>query len=48
MAAVFINEFVNPSTPWMHLDIAGVAYKEHATGVPMSSLFHFLNHIVSW
>lgn len=48
MAAVFLNEFVNPSTPWMHLDIAGVAYKEHATGVPMSSLFHFLKDVFTW
>ena len=47
MAAVFLNEFVDPSTPWIHLDIAGVAYKKHATGEPMTSLFYFLKDVVN-
>jgi len=48
MAAVFLNEFVEPKTPWIHLDIAGVAYKQHATGEPMSSLFRFLKDGIPW
>jgi leucyl aminopeptidase len=48
MAGLFLNEFVNPKTPWMHLDIAGVAYKQHATGEPLSSLFYFLKDHITW
>ena len=48
MAAVFLNEFVEPKTPWIHLDIAGVAYKTRATGEPMTSLFYFLKDGITW
>lgn len=48
MAAVFLNEFVEPRTPWIHLDIAGVAYKTRATGEPMTSLFYFLKDGIIW
>ena len=48
MAAVFLNEFVEPTTPWIHLDIAGVAYKQHATGEPLASLFYFLKDGIVW
>jgi leucyl aminopeptidase len=42
LAGVFLNEFVDPKVPWIHLDIAGVAYKDNATGEPMRSLYYFL------
>lgn len=48
MAAVFINEFIDSKTPWVHLDIAGVAYKTNATGEPMTSLFYFLKEGIEW
>ena len=48
MAAVFINEFIDSKTPWIHLDIAGVAYKTNATGEPMTSLFYFLKDGIEW
>jgi len=31
-AGLFIEEFVKPHTPWVHLDIAGPAFAEKATG----------------
>ncbi|MBN8486414.1 MAG: leucyl aminopeptidase [Burkholderiales bacterium] len=44
-AAKFLHRFVG-STPWAHLDIAGVAYKggatKGATGRPVGLLTHFL------
>jgi leucyl aminopeptidase len=48
MAAVFINEFVDSKNPWIHLDIAGVAFKNGATGEPMTSLFYFLKDGIEW
>ena len=32
-AAQFIQRFVQDGMPWMHLDIAGVAYVSKATGL---------------
>jgi leucyl aminopeptidase len=48
MAAVFLNEFVDPKNPWIHLDIAGVAYDHGATGEPIKSLFYFLKDGIVW
>ena len=31
-AALFLQEFVEPGVPWVHLDIAGPAYSESGTG----------------
>ena len=42
MAGMFLNEFIPNTTPWIHLDIAGVSYKDESTGEPMLSLYHFL------
>lgn len=33
LAAIFLREFVPPSIPWAHLDIAGPAYTEDEEGV---------------
>jgi leucyl aminopeptidase len=49
-AAAFIEEFINEGTKWLHLDIAGTAfrtsprYKEFygATGVPVNTLYQYL------
>jgi leucyl aminopeptidase len=30
VAGLFLKEFVNPNTPWLHLDIAGPSYNEGA------------------
>ena len=47
VAGLFLKEFVNPNTPWLHLDIAGPSYNEGAahgytpvggTGVAVRSL----------
>ena len=42
MAGMFLAEFAPKKTPWLHLDIAGVAYREKATGEPMLTLYYFL------
>jgi leucyl aminopeptidase len=50
-AALFLAEFVG-DTPWVHLDIAGPAFQDHATdlgpagatGVPVRALVRFLLH----
>ena len=43
MAGMFLAEFAPKKTPWIHLDIAGVAYHEKATGAPMLTLYNFLS-----
>ena len=42
MGGMYLKEFVDEKIPWIHLDIAGVAYREQATGEPMLSLYHYL------
>jgi len=51
VAGLFLKEFVNPETPWLHLDIAGPAYNEGAafgytpvggTGIALRSLVTLL------
>lgn len=52
-AGLFVGEFVKENTPWVHLDIAGTAYKnkaegylpKRATGVHVKTLFNLLNPI---
>ncbi len=45
LAALFLQRFIE-ETPWIHLDIAGVAYQggsnKGATGKPLASLLQFL------
>ena len=45
-AALFLESFVKPNTPWAHLDIAGIAWKSSApkgaTGRPVSLLMEYL------
>ena len=45
-AACFLSRFVDPKTPWIHLDIAGTAWKsgasKGATGRPVALLSEFL------
>ncbi len=52
-AGLFLQEFVDPSVPWIHLDIAGPAYYEAgysyapkgATGVGVRTLLQFLRDL---
>eukprot|EP00182_Erythrolobus_australicus_P000449 CAMPEP_0185832282 /NCGR_PEP_ID=MMETSP1353-20130828/1991_1 /TAXON_ID=1077150 /ORGANISM="Erythrolobus australicus, Strain CCMP3124" /LENGTH=573 /DNA_ID=CAMNT_0028530435 /DNA_START=326 /DNA_END=2047 /DNA_ORIENTATION=- len=37
-AALFLRNFVKPSTPWAHLDIAGTVWKEGPTGYGVRTL----------
>jgi leucyl aminopeptidase len=46
MAGMFLAEFVDTDVPWIHLDIAGVAFKKRATGVPLCSIYYFIHHLV--
>jgi leucyl aminopeptidase len=45
-AAKFLQKFVEPATPWAHLDIAGTAWRggaaKGATGRPVSLLMNFI------
>ncbi len=49
-AGLFVGEFVENNTPWMHLDIAGTAWHDSvnglhskgATGAPVRTLFHLV------
>jgi leucyl aminopeptidase len=49
-AGLFIKQFVDPHTPWIHLDIAGTAFNEKkdktgffgATGVGIKSILELL------
>ena len=49
-AALFLKEFVDEGTPWVHLDIAGTAYSENdlvaipkgPTGIPVGTFVHFV------
>jgi leucyl aminopeptidase len=51
-AAMFLKEFVG-NTPWIHLDIAGVAWMEEAkpwiakgpSGIPVRSLVEFVREL---
>jgi leucyl aminopeptidase len=47
VAGIFLKEFIDPQTPWLHLDIAGPAYNEKTahgytpvggTGIALRSL----------
>jgi leucyl aminopeptidase len=47
VAGLFLKEFIDPKTPWLHLDIAGPAYNEKkahgytpvgGTGIALRSL----------
>jgi leucyl aminopeptidase len=51
VAGLFLKEFINPETPWLHLDIAGPAYNEGeafgytpvgGTGIALRSLVTML------
>lgn len=46
MAGMFLAEFVDADVPWIHLDIAGVAFKNRATGTPLCSIYYFIQHLV--
>ena len=47
-AAAFIEEFIESNTKWLHLDIAGTAFRTEpkhrygGTGVPVNTLYHYL------
>ncbi len=44
-AAAFLEHFVG-ETPWIHLDIAGSAYKNHVpTGAMLETLVEFITHL---
>jgi leucyl aminopeptidase len=45
MAGMFLAEFAPKNTPWLHLDIAGVAYREQSTGEPMLSIYQLLTNL---
>jgi len=45
MAGMFLAEYAPKNTPWIHLDIAGVAYKTQSTGEPMLALYYFLTRL---
>lgn len=49
VAAAFLNHFVDPNIPWIHLDVAGVTYedKQGATGRVVKALTEFLIENVS-
>lgn len=43
--AAFLNYFVDPNIPWLHLDIAGTAWREDkSTGRPVKLLLKFLEN----
>ncbi len=42
---MFLAEFAPKKTPWLHLDIAGVAYREQSTGEPMLSIYQLLTNL---
>lgn len=45
-AALFLQEFVEKKTPWLHLDIAGTAWNgQGATGAIMPTLIKFLEKL---
>lgn len=46
MAGMFLAEFVDADVPWIHLDIAGVAFKKRATGSPLCSIYYFIQHVI--
>jgi len=56
VAGLFLREFINPETPWLHLDIAGPAFNEHdahgytptgGTGVAVRSLVRLMESAAS-
>lgn len=45
LAAAFLEEFIEPDTKWMHLDIAGTSdVEEVATGVMIETIIHFFEN----
>lgn len=45
LAAAFLEEFIEPDTKWIHLDIAGTSDSEEvATGVMIETIIHFLEN----
>jgi leucyl aminopeptidase len=43
-AGMFLTQFLNDDNiPWIHLDIAGVAFNKKPTGVPMKTIYDFCN-----
>ena len=43
-AAMFLTQFLeDKNIPWIHLDIAGVAFNKKPTGVPMKTIYDFCN-----
>jgi len=43
-AGMFLKEFLNDDNiPWLHLDIAGVAFNKKPTGKPMKTIYEFCN-----
>jgi len=56
VAGLFLREFINPETPWLHLDIAGPSFNEHqahgytptgGTGVAVRSLVRLIESAAS-
>ena len=56
VAGLFLREFIPEEIPWLHLDIAGPAYNEHApygytarggTGMPIRALVQFAENRIS-
>ena len=56
VAGLFLKEFINPQTPWLHLDIAGPAYNEGAahgytpvggTGISLRSILALIESFAS-
>jgi leucyl aminopeptidase len=45
-AALFLEEFIEKQTPWLHIDIAGTAWNnEGATGATVRTLVKFLENV---
>lgn len=46
MAGIFLSEFIDKKTPWIHLDIAGVAVDKDvkATGWGLESILHWIKN----
>ena len=56
VAGLFLKEFINPETPWLHLDIAGPAYNEGVahgytpvggTGISLRSILALIESLAS-
>ena len=45
LAAAFLEEFIEPDTRWIHLDIAGTSdVKEVATGVMIETIVTYIEN----